>query len=652
MLRLRLFPAIFCLFLCLTAQPAAARLSFQRATEGLYGQAFDAMDSGRTDEVRNAAALGTDPVLNKVLTVYLMAQPGNDYSFDEMAAFITENPGWPGLKGVQMIAEQKIPAGADNEQIVNWFNAYPPVTSVGFYRHMDALQAVGSSRIAQNLIRNRWIDADFSKNDLEAFRSRYRSLLGPREHWARLDRLLWEENVSAARAMYPYVDAGRKALGEARLALAAGKGNAPALLKKVPASLQSDPGLLYERLRWRRLRNDTNGAVEILLGAPKTLVKPEEWWKEQHVVARRLMEKKNFQLAYKIVSRHDLQPGFSCAQAEFLAGWLAFRPLNNPAQAEKHFKRLIEITNAPISQARGHYWLGRVYEAMGRKNEAEQSYETAATYNTTFYGQLAATRLYAEPTITAAAEPSIPSSVRDAFFERDQIRAVEKLYQIGQTARAETYFRAASNAAAQRVEFALLLDLAYKLDRPDLAIVAAKAANQKNFILRGAAYPLLAADIPTPPDVALTHALIRQESEFRPDAGSAAGARGLMQLMPATAKLVAKKIGVSYAPHRLGDPDYNLQLGTAFIQDQIDNFGGSLIMALAGYNAGPRRVSEWVQTFGDPRNGEIDPVDWIELIPIYETRNYVQRIVENLQFYRARLQGGTAPLLILQDLKS
>lgn len=619
--------------------------------ESLYAEAFDAMRAGRTETVSAALARGSDPVLNKVLKAYLMAQPGNDYGFDELAAFITENPDWPGLKGVQMIAEQKIPPYGRPEQIVNWFNAYPPSTLAGFYRHMDALQAMGSTRIAQSLIRNKWIEGSFSKNDMEAFRSRYGSLLEGRDHRARLDRLLWEENATAAAAMYPLLGPAYKALGEARLALAAGKKNAPALLKKVPTSLQNDAGLLFERLRWRRLKNDDKGAIEILLGAPGGLGKPEEWWKERHIIARRLMERRNFSLAYKIVARHGLSPGFAYAQAEFLAGWLALRPLNNPAAAETHFKHLIQATNAPISQARGHYWLGRALETLGHRREAEQAYESAAVLNTTFYGQLAITRLYAQPTIAAAAEPSIPSAVRDAFFSRDIVQAVEKLYRLGENARAETYFRAAANYASQRVEFALLLDLAYELDRPDLAVVAAKAANQKNFILRGGAYPLLAANIPTPPDIAFTHALIRQESEFRTDAGSAAGARGLMQLMPATAKNVAKKIGVGFSPQRLSEPDYNLALGTHFIQSQIDNFDGSYILALAGYNAGPRRVREWVDLFGDPRTKDIDPVDWIELIPIYETRNYVQRIIENLQFYRARMAGEAVPLEIVQDLK-
>lgn len=651
-LRFALIPALLLtLGLAGACPPAQARQVLTRAPDHSYEAAFDAMDSGQTDVVYRVMQRGSDPVLNKVLKAYLMAQPGNDYSFDELAAFVTDNPDWPGLKGILMIAEQKIPASANAKQVANWFNAYPPLTAAGFYRYIDALDGTGQTRIAESQVRNHWIEASFSKNDREAYYARYSPLLGTKDHAARLDRLLWEQDAASARAMFPYVSKGLQALAEARLGLASGKGNPESLIAKVPASLQHDSGLLFERLRFRRQKDDDSGAIEILSNAPAPLVHPEIWWKERHIIIRRVIEKKEFALAYRLASHHGLHSGFPLAEAEFLSGWLSLRFLNKPTQAETHFKRLIDATSAPISQGRGYYWLGRTYEALGRKNDAEQAYEAAATLDTTFYGQLATTRLYAKPTIHASSEPSVPAGVQSTFFGRDSIRAIEKLYAMHQTTRAETFFRAALTASSQRVAFALLLELAYELQRPDWAVVAAKAANQKNFILRGAAYPLLAMNIPSPPEIALTHALIRQESQFQADAGSRAGARGLMQLMPGTAKGVAGKLGVRYSPDRLTDPDYNVMLGTAFIERQIDNFNGSYVLALAGYNAGPRRVREWVDLYGDPRTREVDPVDWIELIPIYETRNYVQRIMENLQFYRARLSQGPVPLRLLEDLK-
>ena len=634
----------------LTAAPVHARQTAPQPSY-TYREAFNAIEDGRGDFVRAVMARGSDPVLNKVLQGYLMARPGNDYSFDELAGFVSDNPDWPGLKGILMIAEQKIPSDATADQVVNWFNAHPPLTTAGFYRYIEALDASGQGKKTIGLVRSRWVEKDFNGDDLVAFRSRYAPLLTEKDHEARLDRLLWDGNVTAARAMYPFVDPAHQNLAEARIALSSQAGNVEGLIARVPSSLQNDSGLLYERLRWRRKNNDDDGAIDILVNPPETIVHPDKWWEESNILIRRLFDQKDFKLAYRIASHHRLTTGFDFVQAEFIAGWVALRYLNRQDLAHQHFSNILNDASSPISKARGYYWLGRTYEAAGQKQDAEQSYQSAAVLNTTFYGQLAIARLYAQPTIRAATEPAIPSNIRQKFFNRDSVRAVSKLYQIGQNERARTFFRSIASDATQRVDFALLLELAYQLQRPDWAVSAAKAANQKNFILTGGAYPVLSLNIPTPPERALTHALIRQESEFRADAGSPVGARGLMQLMPGTAKDCAKKLGMSYSPDKVIDPDYNVRLGTYFIQTQIDNFDGSYILALAGYNAGPRRAREWMETFGDPRTDRIDPVDWIELIPIYETRNYVQRIIENLQFYRARLNGGQAPLSILQDLK-
>lgn len=639
-------------FIVLTLSLSAAPESWARHDrQPGYADAFAAMENGQTSLIQGVMARGGDPVLNKVLRGYLMARPGNDYSFDELAGFVSDNPDWPGLNGIIMIAEQKIPDGATYAQVVNWFHAHPPLTPNGFYRYMDALEATGHGKTAANMIRSRWIEKDFGSDDLQAFRSRYLPLLTTQDHHARLDRLLWKNDITAARAMYSFVSSGVQALAEARIALANQSSSAESLLDRVPTSLQRDPGLLYERLRWRRKNNNDEGAIEILLNAPDDLSHADEWWTERHIIIRRLMEQKDFALAYRLAARNGLSSGFEFVQAEFLAGWLALRFLRRADLGEQHFRKLLSDASSPISRARGEYWLGRALEAQGRKHESEKAYQNAAALNTTFYGQLAIAKLYAQPTITAAPEPAIPQHIRDRFFARDVIRATEKLYRMGLTDKARLFFKAASDAANQRVDYALLLEVAYRLQRPDWAITAAKAANQKNFIMTGAAYPVLSMKIPTPPDVAFTHALIRQESLFKADAGSPAGARGLMQLMPGTAKDVAKKLGLPYSSDRLIDPDYNVRLGTTFIQNQIDNFDGSYILALAGYNAGPRRAREWIDTYGDPRTQEVDPVDWIELIPIYETRNYVQRIIENLQFYRARLNGRQAPLMIMQDIK-
>jgi len=654
MMSLRLQKLTFLLLLaCLVPfrAEAAARQKTTPSPKNTYQQAFAALESGQCGPAEKMLKSGNDRVLNKVLRGLLMAQPGNGYSFDELASFITGNPDWHGLNGIRMIAEQKIPSSASPRQIVNWFNAYPPLTGPGFIRYIEALEELGETGKAYALVRDRWVNKDLPGDEFTAYLSRFGRLLSAKDHRGRLDRLLWDNNTQAARAMYPYVSEGHKALAEARLALVGQQANAEAIAGRVPASLQRDPGLLFELLRWRRKNGMDEEAVDILKNAPADLVRPESWWGERHIIVRRLMERQDFSLAYKLAANHGLSSGFELMQAEFLAGWLALRFLKRPDLAESHFRALLDNASTPISRARGSYWLGRALEELGDTNQAQQAYETAAALNTTFYGQLAIARLYPDPVIRSEPEPPIPAPVRNKFFARDAVKAVERLYRIGQKDLARRFFRAITDYSSQRFEFALLMELAYELQRPDWAINSAKAAAQKNMLIGAGSFPVLSIHVPSPPDPAFTHAMMRQESMFNADSVSPAGARGLMQLMPETAKDICRKINAGYSESRLSEPSYNLRLGTAFMNDLLNRFEGSYVLALAAYNAGPRRAREWMEQFGDPRSPGVDPVDWIETIPVYETRNYIQRIIENFQFYRARLNGGKAPLQIMRDLK-
>ncbi|MBV8060613.1 MAG: lytic transglycosylase domain-containing protein [Alphaproteobacteria bacterium] len=644
------FCSLFCLFLfCLFSVPrggAAANLDTQN-----YRRAFSLLDAGRVEEAAHFAEHGHDPSLNKVLMGYYMAQPGNDVPFGELLTFITQNPDWPNLKGIIAIAEQKIPGNATPQQIVNWFNAHPPQTIMGFYRYADALGANNMGDKLREVIRNRWVDGDFSIEEQAAFLARFGNYLTEAEYADRLNKLLWRDQFTEARRMFPLVSETTRAVAEARLALMGHTGSASSILSRVPSDARDDAGLIFEQLRWAVRNNQDADAEDILLSPPADLGKPEAWWEQRQIIIRRAIERHDFARAFRLAVLHGQTEPKQVAQAEFLAGWLALRFLNEPQAALEHFQALYDASSTPISRARGAYWLGRTYEALGNRSEAEQAYENAAAMNITFYGQLAATRLQANPVIRATPEPTIPVAARNAYLMQDNIRAIEKLNDMGERDRARLFFHAAMEAAHRRADFALLTEIAYRLERPDLAIEAAKNANQKNMLMTAGGFPVLENKLPEPPEPAFTHALIRQESMFNADAASGAGAKGLMQLMPSTAKSVARKMDIRYRPNQLGDPNYNLRLGTRFVQDQIESFDGSYVLALAGYNAGPHRVREWMSQIGDPRSGNVDPVDWIELIPIAETRNYVQRIIENLQVYRARLNGGQAPLLILKDLK-
>lgn len=651
-MRLRLFRPLLCLVFLgffsvgLPCPGGAANFDAQ-----YYRRAFHELDSGHSTQAASYAEHGRDTILNKILMSYYMAQPGNDVSFHQMAEFVSDNPDWPNVRGILMIAEQKIPQGTPDDQIVNWFNAHPPLTLPGFYRYVDALAALGHNQDIERLIRSRWIDGEFSPEEMVAFHSRFANYLPPEISEERLDHLLWKNAYTDARHLYSYVDSDHRALAEARIAIATQNGNADLLLAHVPSYLQNDPGLLYERMHFYVHSHMDDDALNILQHAPDNLGKPELWWEESQILIRRLMEQHNYRAAYSLASNHGQTESKPLAQAEFMAGWLALRFLNQPQDALVHFQALYDNSATPVSRARGAYWLGRTYEALNNKVAAEQWYESAAALNITYYGQLASTRLYAQPVMNILPEPPIPETVKQEFSSRDLIQAIIKLHTLGEDERTQHFFHAAMEACFRRVDFVLLSEIAYEIRRPDLAIETAKAAHQKNIVISAGGYPVLMKPIPRPPEPAFTHAIIRQESMFNPDALSPAGAHGLMQLMPGTAKDVAKEIGIRYKPSRLNDPDYNLRLGTAFVENQLDMFNGSYVLALAGYNAGPKHVREWIAQAGDPRSPDVDAIDWVEEIPIAETRNYVQRIIESLQIYRARLSGGKAPLMIIKDLK-
>jgi len=616
-----------------------------------YQHAFATINAGKPDLAETLASRGSDPVLNKVLRGYAMALPGNSYCFSKLEAFMLENPSWPGLKGIQMIAEQKIPASMAPNELVSWFSKFEPITLVGFYSFVDALNQMGYEAQAIKFVRNRWINDVFTANEQTAFYARFASLLNNEDIWARVNRHIWKDNQTQVRRMMPLLNATDRTVVEAWLALANDERGADTKLDRIPSDARNEPILLYQKLR-RYVKSDNNEAAkEIRLNAPSELGDATAWWEQSHILIRRAIERHDYATAYRLASDHGQTDPRPLVQAEFLSGWLALRFLNRPDVALRHFKNLYNNASTPISRARGAYWLGRTHEALGDKNEAEQAYEDAAVFSTTYYGQLATTRIYAKPKLVAQSDPPIPQNVREAFMAQDIIRAIEKLAKIGADEKARIFFHAALKESTKRADFILMTELAEKMRRPDLSIYAVKAAYQKNILVLNGGFPLLSVKVQAPPEPAFTHALIRQESMFNPHATSSAGARGLMQLMPRTAKDVCRKIGIRYYERMLDDPTYNIQLGTAFVQKQIDRFDGSYILALAGYNAGPSRVLDWIELFGDPRSPDVDPIDWIEMLPIQETRNYVQRIMESVQVYRAKLSGGKSSLLILNDLK-
>ena len=615
----------------------------------VYGAAFSASDEGdwaRAEQLADAADI---PLPGKVLLWRRLSDADSGATFRQIAEFIRSNPDWPGISQLRRNAEEAMFAAVSNDEAIAWFETYPPLTANGLTVYGRALLATGQGERAASVVRAAWPDIGMGRSQQRFFLEHLGRLLTPEDHVRRLDALLWAGREAEAEAMYALVDRDRRALAEARLRLAARAPGVDGAVAAVPAGLRDDPGLIYERVRWRRARNLTEGAVEMLAQEPADPPYASLWWTERNILARRLFEARDYAGAYALTSSHRQTAGFPELQAEWFSGFLALRFLDRPSDALRHFQRLYERSVAgdaisPISRARGAYWTARSYEALGQAAEAQQWYGVAAQYDTAFYGQLAAERL-GRPTVNPAlGDPPLPAGAEASFAGEELVRIARMLHELGQTDVADRFLFAVLATAEDPVRHVLTGQTALDLGRPFLAVRTGKEAVRNGFMLGRTGYPVIELSSADPrAERALVFSVIRQESEFREDAVSSAGARGLMQLMPRTAVRLAGVLGITHSTGMLIDePSHNIRLGSRFIADRVEAYRGSYVLAIAAYNAGPGRVSEWVAALGDPRRPDVDAIDWIESLPFYETRNYIQRVLETTQVYRVRL-GGDGP---------
>lgn len=627
---------------------AAALAGSDRLT---YQSAFKAIQDEKWPEANTIAGRAKNPLLAKVVLWMDLMRPNSGHLFSDYARFTAQNPDWPGQAALQAQAELAMPLDSPSKQVLAWFGGREPRTLAGAMQLARALQASGEKAKATQVVRRGWVNLDSGAYEEKEFLSRYGNLLKGEDHIARLDRLLWDNRQDAVRRMMNRVDAAHRALAEARMGLRNGKGNATKLVARVPNKLQRDAGLVYERARWRR-RNDLHDTIAELFVPPlQEVSRPELLWRELDDAARRALTRGQPKVAYKLAIQHGATDGATFAEGEWLAGWIALRHLHDAKTALVHFKRLYASVGSPISKARAAYWAGRAAEALKQKAEAQKWYTDAAQWSTTYYGQLAAQRAGHKGPLQLQQVPAPTQQQQADFLERELTQVVQQLHQIDETDRARTFLLRLVDLAQSPTEHQLVADLAGSLGRNDLMVAAAKASRLDGVELVEQLFPMLSVPAGETPEKALILAVIRQESAFQEDAMSSAGALGLMQLMPATAKAVAKKTGLPYAKGRLtSDSGYNISLGRAYLNELLGKFGGSYVLAIAGYNAGPGRAVEWLGKNGDPRRKDVDTIDWIESIPFSETRNYVQRVIENVQVYRHRLGGTQIAISIEQDL--
>ncbi|MFO1068637.1 MAG: lytic transglycosylase domain-containing protein [Geminicoccaceae bacterium] len=620
------------------ARPAAA------ADAAAARAAIAAADAERWREAVDHAYASDDALLVAYIDWLRLRDDGTEPGFAELAAFLAAHPDWPATNALRARAEAAIGPADSDDAARAFLTAEPPLTRQGRTRLAELLLDDGRSDEAARLAVAIWVGDDFTADDEKAFLGRFGRFLGEADDVARLDRLLWDGEQAQARRMLPRVDQGHRALATARLALR-GSGKPEKALQAVPARLRDDPGLLYDRVRRERLRERDDAATALLLEVRGDPVRPDLWWTERQLLARRAMAAGDHAIAYRLVSDHGLRDGTAYVEAEWLAGWLALRFAADPARAQGHFANAAAVVRTPISQARTAYWLGRAAAAMGRNDEARRRYEAAARHPTTFYGQEAARELDLLLQPEAISEAAAVPDSDVAASEPARVAAM--LCRIGEAERAAPFLtRLAGQRAGDAAAQAALQAIAADCGRADLLVRVAKAGTLDREPDLRASHPIPAVDglvrkLPDGPDAATRLAVARQESLFDVDAVSPAGARGLLQLMPATAKAMAAQLGLPYAPGRLtSDPDFNARLGAFYLQRQVDRFDGELAFALAAYNAGPGRVDAWIAQNGDPRGADAHVlIDWIESIPFSETRNYVQRVLENRAVYSVLLRA-------------
>jgi soluble lytic murein transglycosylase len=629
----------------------------------LLERAFDAANRRQWDTARGIATSISNAAARDLVLWRSYVTKDNGAAFSEISRFISTHRDWPNQHGLQARAEEAMPAeGMNPAEIIDWFQGRDPVSGEGMFKLGDAYLRKGQEANARNWFRRGWIEGNFSLDRISVLSSKYGSYLSTDDHRKRASRLVWINEYGQANAMANWLPSDLEAMISARIRLRQATRDADATFSRVSAELQKDSGLLFDRARWLRKRDRADEARPLLLQASANLDGPapsaDDWWTERNYQAREALDQGNAQQAYQIASTHAVRKDqiVTYAEAEFLAGWIALKFLNKPDLAYDHFIRLREAVTAPISAARGHYWAARAAEKAGRSGEATRQYTAAAQFPMAFYGQVAAATLNPKASFDLPAARAPSSASRQAFRDQGIVQAMHALADVGSEGLLRTFALAAAENFNDRDQYVFLTEFLKQLNQQGLALRVAKRGIQKNIPVQDIAYPVMALPAyqgnGTPPESALVVGLTRQESEFDPEAQSGAGARGLMQLMPATASLTARRHNIAYrGKSDLFTPSTNLQLGMAHVSDLLSDFGGSYILSIAAYNAGGGRSNQWVARFGDPRSTAVDAIDWLERIPFSETRNYVQRVLENTQVYRAVLAGRGVPVATLGDLR-
>jgi soluble lytic murein transglycosylase len=630
-----------------TAKNVKISRYYSKKDFGLAKKAISEMQKSKwTSALKIAKKAKDNSIYNFIQWRHLLTS-GNQASFYEYQVFLNKNSDYPRIDRIRYLAEHKLSTeSVSPKKIINWFGEKDPLSGYGKMILGESYILVGDKSKGTKLIKEGWITADLSKNELKYFRKKFKKYLNADDYIKRADYLAWNGDRWDLQRLIRYLPKDYELLYNARHLLMSKGYGVDQAITNVPEKFKNDAGLNYDRLKWRRKKGRVDSSAEILLkirNDKEYLVRPDKWWKEREIISRALLYKKKYEVSYKISSNHGMTEGSEYAAAEWMSGWIALSFLNDPLTAKNHFKNFYENVSYPISLSRGAYWLGRAYEKIGEREQSNNWYREATKYLTTYYGQLAFLKLNPNGKFELDKDMEIDPKYRIQFFNKELVKISYLLDELKKDKYTKHILRHLANDNIAKGSEVLAAELATSINRYDFAIQVSKIASYQKRFHNKYNYPIIS----TPkyinkrkiPESALILSIIRQESEFDLEANSHAGAKGLMQLMPYTAKLVSKQAKLPYSKSRLTtDPEYNINLGSHYIAGLILQYDGAYPFAVAAYNAGPNRVKYWKKINKDPQKKQVDYVDWVELIKFRETRNYVQRVMENYNVYRYILE--------------
>ncbi|HTQ82759.1 MAG TPA: lytic transglycosylase domain-containing protein [Pseudolabrys sp.] len=600
-----------------------------------------------------------DPLARKLAEWVILRSDNTKPTFERYAAFVNANPSWPHAALFRRRAENALwNDRLDDATVLAYFGSQTPITAKGHYMLARALLDRGDRAGAEALVREAWREQDCSADVESKVIEMFGGMLTPADHKSRMEHRFYADDAAAGLRAAERLGGNDLAIGRAWAAVTNRAGNAKALLEAVPPAARHGADFIFAQVEWLLKNDKIEDATKWMLTAPRDaaeLVDLDQWWLQRRILVRKLLDAQDPQTAYRI-ARDAPAPvrGNYKVDQHFTAGWLALRFLHDPATAAAHFAQIAQGTVNPHALARAGYWQGRAAEAMGHHAEAKAFYEAAAMHSVTYYGQLARARL-GLPDLGLRGPPNLAAGERATLSRLEVVRAVEILYALNERDLVAPIYAELGESGTDVAGLTALGEIAGAHGDGRAMVLLGQSAVGRGLPLDYYAFPVAGLPdyrpITAPIEPAVAYSIARQESHFNQKIVSSAHAMGLMQVTPDSAQDSAKRYKVTYDRARLlSDPVYNMQMGAAELSMLINSYNGSYIMTFAGYNAGRGRVRQWVAAYGDPRDPKIDPVDWVERIPIAETRNYVERIMENLQVYRARFGGGSK-LLIEADLR-